>query len=311
LLKTFSQRRVAKKIGVTTATLSRLLRKAAHLADHELSVGNARGELDKIRPRQFLRATRHAHGCATKLQSLYLLTIGASSDYMGKNRRTGSMALTLERFADDALCPPELAPILHAGKQPAPLVKIIRAITADIEQKYRGARHAELNGTLIQRRELIEILSDGSRVEIQLGDWWVFDDMSTNHPFWFAGPDETPMVARQGLYAYDVCRRWLGCELIGTSRDAYTAAIILRYFRRLMQALGKPRRGVVLERSVWAARSIKGFRTTSSGRYIEDEFDRAAMDDDEKNLINSGLKALGIEGVLHAHAARQRNRRRV
>lgn len=230
-----------------------------------------------------------------RLQELYLLTIGASSDYMAAGRRTGSATLALERFADDPLCPRDLASALRRHRFPGCLLQVIRRITADVEARTRGASNQALNGTLIQRRSLIEVLSDGSSRPIAPADWWVFDDMSDNQPFWFIGPDGSPQPGRQGLYAYDVTRKWIGVELIGTSRDSYSAAIVLRFMRRLMQIYGKPRRGAVLEQSVWRARCIAGVKVGSNGELEEEQIQRPEMSVEDRRYIQDGLRAIGIE----------------
>jgi hypothetical protein len=234
-----------------------------------------------------------------KLQEFYLLSCGASSDGMTKGRRSGSAASTLAVFGRDPLCQaePELAEELLAGTQPVALLRVIREINDLHEQKLRGAKHSSLNAQLIMRRTLVEILADGTAQPIAPGDWWVFDDMSDNLPHWWTGPEGLPFVGRQGLYAFDVRRRWVGVEKLGTVRDAYTAAIILRFVRKLMLACGKPRRGVVFERSVWQARTIKGCRITPSGGLEDVKLERGAMSEHEKSELQRGLSALGI--IVH------------
>jgi hypothetical protein len=296
-----SQEAVAQLLGTSGPTLCRLLQDYQRIPDDQLTPERCAVEIPG-RPSPYAYLA-DIPAVVQRLQQLYLLTCGASSDYMSKDRRTGSAALALERFADDPLCPASLADKLRAGKFPKPLVQLIRRLTPEMEQRARGSKHASLNGTLIQRRTTLEILANGDQQKIQLGDWWVFDDMSDNQPFWFLGPDGAPLVGRQGLYAYDIRRHWLGAELIGTARDSYTAAIILRFMRRLMQALGKPRRGVVLEQSVWKARVISGTRLTATGELFEEEIERPALPEADKNLVHDGLRALGIE-VFYTHTPR-------
>ncbi|HWD20483.1 MAG TPA: hypothetical protein VHB20_14520 [Verrucomicrobiae bacterium] len=290
-----SLRKAARKLGVSQATLCRLRQVFGHLRDEEITAEVMAPKWEDCGQTSAWELLAQDPAVRQALLTIYTATIGASCDEMTRERRTGSMALTLHRFADHELCPPRLAKALRRGAQPKPLVNVIRQITPGVEAKIRGPKHFSLSGTLIHRRELVEIMGDGSASPINLGDWWVFDDMSTNAPFWFAGPDESPWIGRQGLYAYDVRQQWLGLEHIGTSRDSYTAAIILRFIRRLMQALGKPRRGIVLERSVWAARSIAGFRISKSGVVFEEEVERNAMSDADKAMLQEGIKALGIE----------------
>jgi hypothetical protein len=294
---------IAFAVGTSLATLWRLNKTFGHLPDGELTaerLATRFGNSGRTSPWAYLALVP---GIEKRLQYLYLLTIGSSSDEMGKDRRSGSAALALERFADDDLCPPALKPLLRAGKFPKPLLSLIRKITPEMEQTARGPKHQSLNANLTGRRELVEILADGSNRQIAAGDWWVFDDMSDNQPFWFLGPDGKKMVGRQGLYGYDITRRWLGVELVGTSRDSYTAAIILRFIRRLMQAKGKPRRGIVFEQSVWKANVIAGFRVTTAGELVEETFERPEMEGLERKLLQDGLRSLGIE-IIYTHTPR-------
>ncbi len=231
-----------------------------------------------------------------RLQQLYLKSAGASAEVMTRGRRTGSLAATLLVFTEDDLCPLDLRREIRQGKFPTPLIRAIRKMNDLHEQMLRGEKHRSLNAELIQKRSLIEILQDGSERPIQRGDWWVFDDMSDNLPHWWTAPDGQPLIGRQGLYAYDLTREWLGVEKIGNARDAYSSALILRFLRRLMEQFGKPRRGVVFERGVWAARNIKGLRLAPEGLGVE-EWERPAIDPAERQLVQDGLKALGL--IVH------------
>lgn len=295
-----SQHQAAVAAGVSDAQASRLLRTWAHLADDQVTPETLAGNSANCGRRSPWELTAERPEIVQTLQRIYLQTIGASAESAIRGRRTGSAALALERFADHELCPPDLARALRRGVQPKPLLAAIRAVTPELESRHRGHRHAMLSARVITRTSLIEVLSDGTQQAITAGDWWVFDDMSDNQPFWFDAPvgengENVPLVGRQGLYAYDVTRRWIGLELLGTPRDSYTAAIILRFIRRLMQSFGRPRRGIVLEQSVWGARAIRGFRLTTAGDLVEDEYDREALPSAETALIQDGIRALGIE----------------
>jgi len=294
LLKTLNLTRTAKAIGTSPGNLSKLRDRFAHLQDHELTPENLAADFVECGRESDWEEVAQKPEVRQRLKQLYLHTTGASSEYMTVGRRTGSLAMTLEVFGLDALCPENLRSELLAGKQPKPLERIVREITTEVEQRFRGAKHMALHGTFRNSREMVETMEDGTKIEIKPGDWWVFDDMSANVPHWFIGPDGEPLVGRQGLYAFDICRKWLGVEKVGTVRDSYTAAIILRFIRRLMQTFGKPRRGIVFEQSVWKARCIAGFRITSSGDVIEEEFDRPAMDEYEQARLQDGLEALGL-----------------
>jgi len=310
-----SQQAAAKVCGLSSAALSRLLNsvpgggKLSPLAKCERLLGFPVEQLapDQARGAQSLFAElAKMPSVQQELYRLYLLTIGSSSEYMGASRRTGSAALTLERFADSEQCPERLRERLRNGCQPKPLLQVIRRITAEIEQRHRGQRHYELY-SIVGRRSLEIELEDGTREALPVGRTWVFDDMSTNWPFWFEAPAEAgvalgvkPLVerhgcglGRQGLYGWDWgSAAWLGLELVGRVRDAYTADIILRFFRRLMQTYGKPDT-IVLEQSVWKARSIDGF-TVLNHEIAEEKYQRPGMEDGEKALLQDGLRALGI-----------------
>ncbi len=293
-------RELALLTSQSPATLSRLRTQFGHLSDDQLTPENlaARtGHCGRTSRWEVLAAQENVQ---QRLWQLYLLSCGASSDVMTRGRRTGSMAATLTVFARDALCPPDLAAELRAGKQPLPLVRVIRRMNDLHEQRDRGAKHTSLNGQLIMRRSMIEILEDGTTTPIQPGDWWVFDDMSDNMPHWWTGVDGRPMLARQGLYCFDIAMwgrkrgRWMGVEKVGTARDSYTAAIILRFLRELMTTFGKPRRGVIFERSVWQANAIAGVRLTTGGTVVDEEVDRPAIPETDKALLQKGIEALGL-----------------
>lgn len=284
-----SLRRAASLLGTSIATLSRMRRR------WNGEFASAVPERRKGRPARW-EDIAEIPEVRARLHELYLLSCGASSDYMTKGRRTGSAAATLKIFSRDPLCArwPELGQELAAGRQPLALVRVIRQMNDLHEQRLRGTKHSSLHASLISRRSLIELLQDGSTQQIALGDWWVFDDMSDNLPHWWTGPGNEPLLGRQGLYCYDLVRRWMAVEKVGTVRDSYTAAIILRFIRRLMEAFGKPRRGVVFERSVWQARTITGVRISRDGQLVEEAVERPALADDDKAALQDGLRGLGI-----------------
>jgi 1-aminocyclopropane-1-carboxylate deaminase len=50
--------------------------------------------------------------------------------------------------------------------------------------------------------------------------------MSTNFPFSFAGPENEPLIGRQGLYGFDITQHWLGVELVFLKRSQYQEKLI-------------------------------------------------------------------------------------
>lgn len=256
---------------------------------------------------------------------LYAATMGASCDQATKDRRTGSIATALKRLGDFALVPSPAAARLRGGSKPKCLVDFLkRAWTPEVEAKFRGQKHYTTS-TICGRRELKEELADGSCVPLQPGRVWVFDDMSSNIPFWYqideitdaalADKDISPLIkrhgcglGRQGLYAWDwASGAWLGLELVGRLRDAYQASDILRFIRRLMLNYGKPER-IVMEKSVWAARCIAGWAVREIEDMgivveIEDGWRVPEMEVDESARINDGIKALGVD-LVQTHSPR-------
>jgi hypothetical protein len=234
-----------------------------------------------------------------KLRQLHAATIGASSAAMTNDRRTGNYSATLKRFTFEPECPEPLKPKLLAGKFPVCLTRFLGQVTPEIEARLRGSKHFALNGPSGQRLKYIG-LPDGSASYLPAG--WVIelDDMSVNQPFWVEGPDG-PILSRQGLYARCLKGGWRAVELIARPRESYTSADILRFLRRFCQLYGKPRK-VRIERSVWAARNIAGFRL-EGGDWKEEDVVRDAMGKEVKSELELGLKAIGIE-VEYCHSAR-------
>lgn len=312
-----SQQQVARALGISGASMSRLLRLGGALTGSNGSAAEAcrralalptedlAPHTDRCGRRSSWEALATLPAVVERLQTLYRLTCGASSNYMAKGQRTGSARLALLRFADDELCPAPLGMMLRRGAQPRPLMSIIRAITPELEALDRGPGHYQ--GTITGLRALEEELQNGQRVPLRPGDVWELDDMSTNYPFWFECQGvgkHSAVLGRQGLYCGDVASsKWLGVELVGRPRDAYRAEDILRFLRKLMQAYGKPRR-LRIERGVWRAKVIKGWEADEGTEGTEGT-KTPAMDEAEKALLQDGLKALGVD-VIYCYTPGQK-----
>ena len=171
-------------------------------------------------------------------------------------------------------------------------------LPANARLKETGERRYRAEAFSVKRGGF-EVMDDGIQREIEAGDWWLFDDMSQNNPFWFENvlADEDDELARkqqvsicrQSLMAMDLrSGRWLGCELVGRSRDSYRAEDILRFFFRLFVLYGLPRRGIILENGIWRCKVI-------AGNY--DKTIEISKEDQER--VIGGLRSLGIE-VRHA-----------
>jgi len=235
----------------------------------------------------------------TKLREIHAATLGASSPSMTNDRRTGNYSATLKAFTLEPECPEPLKPKLLAGKFPVCLTRFLGQVTPEIEARLRGSKHFALNGPSGRREKLIG-LPDGSRAYLPAG--WVIelDDMSANQPFWVEGPDG-PILSRQGLYVRCLKGGWRAVELISRPRESYTSADILRFLRRFCQLYGKPKK-VRIERSVWAARNIAGFRLQGED-WIQEDVLRDEMGKEQRSDLENGLRALGIE-IEYCHSAR-------
>jgi hypothetical protein len=253
---------------------------------------------------------------------LYSCTMGASSEEATGDRRTGSIATTLLRLGDFPAVPEHLAARLRAGSKPKCLVdEIKRSWTPEMEAKFRGPKHYA-SSTISGRRALMEELADGTQVPLQPGRVWVFDDMSSNLPFWFEVDRDTAAtikdrglrqlverhgcaLGRQGLYCWDwATSAWLGFEMIGRLRDAYQSSDILRFLRKLVQLYGKPDK-IIMERNVWQAHAIAGWLIQENGAIIEqpDAWQVPEMAGDDTARISDGIRALGIE-IIYTYTPR-------
>jgi hypothetical protein len=290
----------ARSVGTTAVTLCRLLKLASNADDPKATSADKAwrlidGPLADLAPGRSdgrpsdWEVLLELETFTAKLREIYVATIGSSHDYVaGSDRRSASVAMALERMAAESECPPALALKLRRGAQPVCLVRYLRRITPELENAIRGQRKLQLHG-VVSRRDHTARLPDGSRVDLPAGYIVELDDMSSNQPFWYDGP-EGPGISRQGLYARDpISGRWLGVELIARPREAYRAEDVLRFLRRLMMEFGKFAL-LRMEQGIWRARKIRGFSTSGD----EEKFARPGMADDQRALLQDGLEALGI-----------------
>jgi hypothetical protein len=292
-----SERRAARMLGEPLTSLWRLLRKRS--ANQTLVPQHHKAGRKLKHPE--LSALLEVEAIRAKLDTLYISTFGASSESAACGRRTGKVSVALQRFAEEPECPPALAARLMLGQQPKELVAYLRRITPEQEARIRGEKNFKLNG-IVSRRDQTIRLPDGTRALNLSGYIVEFDDMSVNQPFYVELPDGKFMISRQGLYARDVkSGRWLGVELVARPREAYRAEDILRFVRKLMFIYGKFS-VLRLERGIWAARSLKGYKVTETGA-VEEEFDRPEMDRAEQAKLQDGLAGIGvqIQYVTSAH----------
>ena len=321
LLQRFSLEEVAKLVNTSAPTLSRLLKKFGKLTDAELTPERLAPVLSGGRASDFELLLRMPE-VISEMNRLYAATMGASCAQATNDRRTGSMATALMRLGDHPAVPRNMAEKLRSGSQPKCLLDYLRTSwTPEMEAKFRGQKHYA-TATISGRRDLTEELEDGSMVPLEPGRVWVFDDMSSNIPFWFnveqdciTGITDRGLrqlverhgcaLGRQGLYAWDwASGAWLGMELVGRLRDAYQASDILRFIRKLVSVYGKPRK-IIMERGTWQSKAISGWKVRETGDIIETENDWqvAQTPDDETAKIHEGIRAIGVE-IIHTYTPR-------
>lgn len=241
------------------------------------------------------------------------LSFGATDEDRAALKRlklaTDSDRLALDLWAEDPRCSPLLRaairrPRLSKHNLPASLRQLCH-VTEEEKAAFRGERTLQLNG-FVQQRDDTVVLADGTRRPLEAGDLWEMDDMSNNQPFWWeylAGIDDleereqsrlalrqAAAVGRQVLFARDVRGRWLGFEIVGRPRDAYRAADILRFLRRLFETYGLPRLGLRLEGGIWRAKVIAGVTIDETGQ----PFTRPEMPEEERRKIFGGLQEIRV-----------------
>lgn len=285
------RRAAAEVLGVGQVTLWRLERqyaKRGFRAEIENCGRNSQWEY-------LVGVTDGLTAFAAKLQEIYLATVGAGSSNMTRKRRTAKMATALTCMAEEPECPAELRALLRRGKFPICLRRFLRSVTPELENRFRGPKHFQLNG-LTSRRDLTIRFEDGTRGELPAGFKWVFDDMSENRPF-YALVGSRMLFSRQGLYSVDHrALKWLGKELVARPREAYRAEDILRFCRKLFERYGKPDM-IVFERGVWHSRKIRGFKVTETQAIVEEEWERPEMAATERGMLQDGLEGIGVKVV--------------
>ena len=186
----------AAACGVTNSQLHRLLILATTHGEERIGAAEKCRRLLALPVERLAPEVSPGHGSpfaallqvpeiVSEMHRLYAATMGASCAQATNDRRTGSMATTLLRLGDFPVVPPHLAEKLRGGAQPKCLMAALKkAWTPEMEAKFRGQKHYNAS-TICGRRELVEEFADGSQAPLQPGRVWVFDDMSSNVPFWF------------------------------------------------------------------------------------------------------------------------------
>lgn len=292
-----AQNAAAEAVGTSPATLCRWLGAYAQGGTAELA--------PKLKGR--VGRKKLSHG-ATEGDRLALKRLKLATD---------SDRLALDMWAMDPRCSPLLRaaiqrPRMSKHNLPASLRQLCH-VTEEERAKFRGEK--AFQGAFVQQRDDTVVLADGTRRPMEAGDVFELDDMSSNQPCWWEylaeldSPEEreanrlalrqAAAVGRQVLFARDVkSGRWLGFEIVGRPRDAYRAADILRFLRRLFETYGLPRLGLRLEGNVWRARVIAGVTLDETGQPTT----RPEMAEEERRGVFGGMQEVGVS-VDWCHAS--------
>lgn len=294
---------IAAAIGTSPANLSRLRQKFGHLPKDQLTPENLLGQRANSGRRSGWSHLLDDPAVTEKLRTNYAASLASASENTAHDRHTGDLVKACQHFAREPECPAALGQLLLRRKIPACFLRYLRRITPEMESVIRGPKDFKLNGPSGQRAKIIG-LPDGRAAYLPAG--WVIelDDMSVNQPYWVDFNGQL-ILSRQGLFARDLRGRWLACELIARARESYTSADILAFIQRLFELLGGMPRKLRIERSVWAARNIAGYKLSDRGEQIwtEETIERPAMPEDDRLNLTIGLAALGIE-IEFTHSAR-------
>jgi len=295
---------VARIVGTSAPTLSRLVKKFGKLTDAELTPERLAPVKSGGRECNWEFLLKD-EGVKKKLLELYVATMGASSALAANDRRTSKIATALRNFPYEPECPETLKARLLNGYQPVPFVNFLRAaVTPEMEAKIRGPKHYQMYGPSSVRDWTCR-LPNGDRFEMPAAYTLSMDDMSANHPFFVEHQSEI-ILSRQGLYALWAKHKvWQSVELVARLRESYTAADILRTFYRLCLALGGVPQYVEFEQSIWRAKMISGWR--QDGEWlVEETIQRPGMADADKDNISQGLGLCGVK-VLYKTKAHQKH----
>jgi hypothetical protein len=234
-----------------------------------------------------------------------------SQDAVDRLRRQvlkcGSVALAVQHFADDPLCPDPLRDKIIAMPNPHAVPLSLRRacnVTPEMEARIRGpVAYQHIGFKCRHNGTVIDPVTNETR-DLMAGDLYISDDMSRNRYFWFELSDPEIQtrtnrgdklarkygvaLGRQGLYTMDAAGKWLGLTLVGCARDAYTSADVLRHMNATLADNGKPRIGWILEKGCWAAQTVDGKSVWAA--------------DEERSRVVGGLSSLGFL-VEHVHTS--------
>ncbi len=108
----------------------------------------------------------------------------------------------------------------------------------------------------------------GREYDLRLHTAWVFDDYSSNQPYYLEYTPGQFRACRQVLAGVDLgTHGWLGFDLIGKERDAYTGGDSLRVVLRCIEAHATKPDVLVLEQGRWKSKAFLGLLMENGARW--------------------------------------------
>jgi hypothetical protein len=127
---------------------------------------------------------------------------------------------------------------------------------------------AKSKASLKAIRNLDIIWPDGHRRQARPHTLWMFDDYSTNQPFYLEYTAGQFRLCRQILAGYDVFTGgFLSFFHVGREKDAYTGGDALRAIHLTIEAHGTRPELLILERGRWESNAIRGVEIAPGRRW--------------------------------------------
>lgn len=255
----------------------RSLRAAA--GDLSLPVATAKNWLDRLSCRGSLADARRDRSGRPAAVSLTAAEAGALRALVLQRRMSEESAI--RAFVRSDACLPEtrgfilgrLAAADSAPRQdarrprwPESLRRAMHVTEQEI-LRYYGPTAARSRYIPSQRR-LTYVTEDGREIPLRPHTVWIFDDYSTNKPYWLEYAAGKFRCCRQILAGMDLYTNgWLGFLHVGKERDAYTGGDALRVIRSCMEAHGTRPEIIILEKGRWHGKGVRGLRMPNGARW--------------------------------------------
>lgn len=140
-------------------------------------------------------------------------------------------------------------------------------ITAGDAARFYG-RDARNKSNIKTIRNLDIIMPDGRTMQARPHTVWMFDDYSTNQPYYLEYAAGKFRLCRQILAGYDLFTGGFLCFLhVGREKDAYTGGDCCRVIHLAMESHGTRPDIIILERGRWESNAVRGLDMGNGRRW--------------------------------------------